>query len=633
MICPRCQTDNRSDAKFCDECGFDLRSLAEAASSASPASAFEPQSDPQDELRGEPQVEPQVEPQDESRTEPEDASFSAASPDVVIAEALDEVKTLRAVVQPVIKVPSIELDEAGEADAPVKVAEVEDEIEVERGDGVSATDAEETSVILSGVDEADASVGAGAAHPPVPAVPLVAQADADTVFAEARAMFGPKELSAEVTADLTGLERLVDSSYVPPAPSSRAGDTMEMPRIDDAAVVRSTSFRAEVDRKEARRQRKAQRKLEREQAKRERELQKQGAVPVSAAAPVAEPDAPVAAPSKPDAALDDNASAGNSADKPRVKKGVIAAVVVVVAAVVAVAVAGGTYAMELWGGKVVPDVVGASQADARYMLEEKGFAVSVEQVKSDEAEGLVLGTDPGAGQRAEEGSSIALQVATGRIVPEVEGKTQDAVEALMATEGFANVEYELVKSNEPEGTALAVSPEPGTRALSSEPVTVQIAQSYTVPEVEGRTTDEATALLEGEGYKVTTRWYNTEDIPEGTAVSTEPTVGSKLPTGSEVTLFVAHNRSTELLSLTRSFFTDSPTVTYGDKTYHVDTSTLSVEYAGNNTVNYSVRGVEVGYIFGIAIENPNGAATLTGSIAWNDDNDITSVYPALKQGA
>ena len=49
----------------------------------------------------------------------------------------------------------------------------------------------------------------------------------------------------------------------------------------------------------------------------------------------------------------------------------IAAIVALVVLIAAGVAAGVTYQMELWGGKVVPDVTGMTQADATYMLQNK----------------------------------------------------------------------------------------------------------------------------------------------------------------------------------------------------------------------------------------------------------------------
>ena len=73
----------------------------------------------------------------------------------------------------------------------------------------------------------------------------------------------------------------------------------------------------------------------------------------------------------------------------------IAAIVALVVLLAAGTAAGITYQMELWGGKVVPDVTGMTQADAAYMLQNKGFTVRSTTVPSDSTEGLVLLMDSG----------------------------------------------------------------------------------------------------------------------------------------------------------------------------------------------------------------------------------------------
>lgn len=96
---------------------------------------------------------------------------------------------------------------------------------------------------------------------------------------------------------------------------------------------------------------------------------------------------------------DDKKPESKSKRLPGSKIAAIVALVVVLAA----GVAGGvTYQMELWGGKIVPDVTGMTQADATYMLQNKGFAVRSTTVPSDSTEGLVLLMDPGAGARQQE---------------------------------------------------------------------------------------------------------------------------------------------------------------------------------------------------------------------------------------
>lgn len=617
MRCPQCHTENRSNAKFCDECGFDLRALTDeqAGGPATPAPASET-------------PEP-VEETGASDEEPVDTADAAA--------------------------------EATEAPA-----------------------------------DADSAPSAEAPRPTFQ--PL-------SVAAEAQALFGPKpqaapSASAEITADLSGLERLVDSSYVPPSYSGRTGDTMQLPRIDDEMVAAARSFRAEADPKEARRARRAQRKAERAQAKREKELQKQGARPLSeviapialdetglpaagaasaaesAAMPAGTPAEPAAAPAAPaepapastlDAVVQeifpDAETAPSAPDKaaaleltaepvpagasrtpsdepsasraPRRLSGKMIALIVALIVILGAAVAGGTWAMELWGGRAVPNVVGMTQVDAAAQLEQRGFSTAVVLTKSDEVEGIVLSTDPAAGARAEEGSSVTLSISVARVIPSALGLQQADAATLFEAEGLENVEYVTVKSNQTEGSVLSVTPTPGERVQSDTAVTVEVAEPFIVPDVAGTTREQAIDALEDEGYTVKVAWYNTEDVAEGTAVSTDPEAGTKLNSGSEVTLYIARKRSTELEGLTRAFFTDSPTMTIDGMPYEIS-EVSSVEFAGNNTCTFSIvaRPFETHtWMFGLGSETRYGNyETITGSISWNDSNDIVATDPTMKQG-
>lgn len=638
MICPNCQTDNREDAKYCNECGFELRPPTTGAGA------------PDDDAARDAFEENAV-----SEPEPCDLRDNAASdpapsatcddtvPSKVIDDALREVKSLRDVVPPIIKIPSLASDPQTDEDETHRDDAESDEprFTAEEGGAVGETDESGSFEAGKRASSDDAESGSATSAASIPnEAPDNTPPSPDSVRAEAQSMFGVGEgASAEVTADFTGLERLVDSSYVPPAVSGRSGDTMEFPRIEDEPASRAQSFRAQADRKEQRRQRKAQRKMQREQAKRERELRKQGATDASGDKARTSDDNGASEHAFSEASTSASPSSSgalSSRDDTRAssKRGPIIGLVVLLI-VVALVAAGTTYYLEMWGGKTIPDVSGQSQADALSILEETGFVTSVELVKSDDVEGLVIDTDPAAGQRAEEGTTVTVRVSTSRIVPDVAGKTQSEVEELMEDEGLVNVTYQLVKSNETEGTALSVEPAAGERVTSDEAIVVSIAQSFVVPDVSGATTEEAVALLEAEGYVVSTAWYNTEELAEGTAVSTDPEAGSKHPTGSEVVLYVAHNRSTELVNLTRSFliYSDSPLMTIGGTVYRLDSSTLQLSYAGDNTVNFTVSGTEVGFIFGIAIDNPSGPQSISGTVAWDDDNNIVSTYPAMRQGA
>lgn len=309
-------------------------------------------------------------------------------------------------------------------------------------------------------------------------------------------------------------------------------------------------------------------------------------------------------------------------EKPKRKAGKIVALVLVVLLAAAGIAAAATYRMELWGGKAVPEVVGMTQADAVYLLEGKGFSVSVMEIKSDDTEGLVLLSDPGSGMRAEEGSEVVIHVAVSRTIPEVVGLKQDAALALLAEEGYENVTVATEKSNEEEGMVLAVSPEAGSKAKGAASVTVTVAQPYTVPNVTGQEASAAQAALEAEGYEVASAVVYTEDVAEGAVISTEPAAGEKLPSGSTVTMYIAKSRASELLDATRNYLVPDSTVKLGGASYLVK-SLDAVDYLGNDAVAFTITGQPYTSFLGETVYL--SARQVSGTITWDDSNNVVSI--------
>ena len=68
--------------------------------------------------------------------------------------------------------------------------------------------------------------------------------------------------------------------------------------------------------------------------------------------------------------------------------------------------------------------------------------------------------------------------------------------------------------------------------------------TVTVPEVIGKTQEEATALLEGDGLKVKIETANSDDKAPGTVLASKPGVGEDVEAGSTVTLTVSAGKQT-----------------------------------------------------------------------------------------
>lgn len=266
-----------------------------------------------------------------------------------------------------------------------------------------------------------------------------------------------------------------------------------------------------------------------------------------------------------------------------------AAAVLIALAVVGGGAAAATYHMELWGGKTVPDVVGMTQTDAQYLLESKGFSVRSTTVQSDETEGLVLLMDPGAHARQNPGTEVVIHVSEARVVPDVVGKSREEAQAAFDEDGYTNVSFTEELSDEPAGTVLTVSPEVGAKAHAGDAVSVTVAVPRTVPRVAGMTWDQAKAALEELGLAPQSASVYDDSVTEGTLTGTDPAPGTVCRAGDAVTVYVAKSRGTELVAAAKSYLGSVGSITVDGTQFNIQ-AVDAVEYAGNGTTTFSVTG-------------------------------------------
>jgi len=154
-----------------------------------------------------------------------------------------------------------------------------------------------------------------------------------------------------------------------------------------------------------------------------------------------------------------------------------------------------------WGGKLladhylkyVPNVVKKSQASAEQRLHHAGYHVTIFSAYSDSVgKGLVISTDPGAGERLEDGGTVSITVSSGPQmfrVPRVRGDSyDDAVQALRQA-GALNVvstPQQRYDDTVPKGSVVGTDPAVGQEIRRKDPVTLLVSQgprSYPVPAI------------------------------------------------------------------------------------------------------------------------------------------------------
>ena len=312
-------------------------------------------------------------------------------------------------------------------------------------------------------------------------------------------------------------------------------------------------------------------------------------------------------------------SSSKEANKPskRTIFAIIAAIVIALAVV-----AGVTYAMEIWGGKSVPDVTGMSESEATETLQAKGFAVRSTQVKSDDKEGIVLVEDPEGNSRLAEGSEVVIHITTHRFVPDVVGKSLDEAKSAIAAEGFENVTYTFVNSDEEENKILSITPEPNTRAKGSTAIEIKVAQPYCVPDVSGMSLSEAQKAINDAGLTYQVYYTNSEQYPDGTILGTQPAAKEKVKSDTVVTINVTRVRSAELISATRSLLAAGSTIDISGVSYSIS-SLDAVQYVGDDKTTYTMTATPFVSLFG---ERLSGTTrTVSGTIVWTESNTVSTI--------
>ncbi|MFM7068493.1 MAG: PASTA domain-containing protein, partial [Actinomycetes bacterium] len=131
------------------------------------------------------------------------------------------------------------------------------------------------------------------------------------------------------------------------------------------------------------------------------------------------------------------------------------------------------------GGKVdVPAVIGLMKDEATAQLDELGFKVEVTEEPSDTiAEGRVAGQNPGPGTSVAKGSTVRLSVSSGVEkfeVPDVVGRTQEEAVNALSDAGFKVRVTSVENPDGTEGTVETQRPAAGERVPKDTEVVIEI---------------------------------------------------------------------------------------------------------------------------------------------------------------
>ena len=205
------------------------------------------------------------------------------------------------------------------------------------------------------------------------------------------------------------------------------------------------------------------------------------------------------------------------------KRNTIIGVIVVLLCIIGIA--GAVFALNGSGDKVaVPDVTNKPIAQARTTLEQAGFKVGTETevYSSTVSAGNVVSTDPQAGEQAQKGATIKINVSKGTeqiTVPDLKGKSADDAQKALSEAGLNGQQGDAVFSDDvAEGMVAGQDTSAGSNANKGDTVVYHLSkgsEKVTIPNVVGMTQAQATSKLESAGFAVSTATETSKDVDKG----------------------------------------------------------------------------------------------------------------------
>nr|WP_107904946.1 Stk1 family PASTA domain-containing Ser/Thr kinase [Streptomyces chartreusis] len=192
----------------------------------------------------------------------------------------------------------------------------------------------------------------------------------------------------------------------------------------------------------------------------------------------------------------------------------------------------------------VPNVVGETESSARDLLGNVDLTIGKVTPKAceDQSKGKICSQTPGSKTKVDKNTTVDIVVSTGApkvSVPDVEGLPYEKAKSDLEDKGF-DVQQKTEESDRNPGVVISQDPEGGTEQEKGSTITLTVAkekEQSTVPDVLGKTCDEAKAQMEANDLSGNCQEVDTQDPNQvGKVISTSPTAGTQADKGDTVTI-------------------------------------------------------------------------------------------------
>ena len=194
----------------------------------------------------------------------------------------------------------------------------------------------------------------------------------------------------------------------------------------------------------------------------------------------------------------------------------------------------------------VPSLRGKTVAEARAEVADEEFEIRLAPARFDEEvpDQRILDQDPSPLRELREGDAITVVLSKGpepRAVPDLTNLDQPAAEQALRDDGFVPKVVAQPDEAQPPGRVLTWSPT-GSSLPKGIEVTVTVSSGPApreIPDVTGKTLEEAAALLAEAGLKAQGAEVFSAEVEKGRVVSTKPVVGKSVARDSTVVVNVS----------------------------------------------------------------------------------------------
>ncbi|MER6179184.1 Stk1 family PASTA domain-containing Ser/Thr kinase [Streptomyces sp. NPDC001652] len=201
----------------------------------------------------------------------------------------------------------------------------------------------------------------------------------------------------------------------------------------------------------------------------------------------------------------------------------------------------------------VPIFVGETKGSAETMATNSDLKLAFTEKTCDEQpKGNICSQDPKGGTEVDKKSTVNLVVSTGApkvTVPDVEGIQFEEAKSDLEDKGF-KVEQKTEESDRNPGVVVGQDPEGGTEKEKGTTITLTVAKAIaksTVPDVTGKTCDEAKALMTQSNLtgNCVTDTETEDDNLVDKVISTDPQIGASVDKDSTVKIHLGKKKAEE----------------------------------------------------------------------------------------